>query len=673
MALRSTEPAFDHAAIPGPIAVLGAGGFIGVHVLDALSAGRDDVIGFGTRENPWRLQIAQGLRYETVGDRISETLDRHRPRTIINLAAAGAYPFQSDSQRIPGVNLGMVDELARWAAKNDAVLVHAGSSSEYGTNCAGPAEDAVAAPNSLYAITKLGATQLLENFAGRNELRARVLRLYSIYGPLEEPRRLVPEIVRRVRRAELPDFADPKTTRDFVFIDDVVDAFVAAAHSAHNTLEPAFRVYNVASGQATSMQDVARTIGDEFGIVQEPVFSAVQRDWDLSDWYGNPRRIDAELGWRARVAFRDGLRLTEQWYKVDGRGTLLDDSYSAALPQQAEPARRRKVSAVIACYKDGQAIPYMHRRLTDMFVKCGVDYEIIFVNDASPDDSAEVILNLSRDDEHVIGITHRRNFGSQFAFVSGMKQATGDAVVLLDGDLQDPPELIEKFIEKWNEGWEVVYGHRVDRDAPWYMRIAYRSFYRLFNRSASFKVPTDAGDFSLMDRRVVDHLLQFPERDMFLRALRAYVGGKQTGVDYVRPERMFGTSTNNLMKNVGWATKGILAVSRVPLSLMSTIGAVFFGLSMLALLIQVGYKMIKPDIAPHGITMLITLVVFLGSLNLLAISIVGAYVGTILEETKRRPRFLRDSLIRSGQVHLSQADGHDLPAFTPAAAAEVFR
>jgi polyisoprenyl-phosphate glycosyltransferase len=346
--------------------VSGAGGFIGAHLLAALGAGRDDVIGFGTREDPWRLRDAAGLRYEAVGkdEELAAFLDRHRPRTIVNLAAAGAYPFQSDSYRIPSVNIGMVDELARWAAANGAVLIHAGSSSEYGANCAGPSEDAVATPNSLYAVTKLGATQLLEEYSRRDELRARVLRLYSVYGPLEEPRRLIPEIVRRARLGELPNFADRKTTRDFVFIDDVVDAFVAAAQSAHDPGQPGFRVYNVASGVATSMVDVAQSIVDEFGIDKEPVFSVVQRAWDLPDWFGDPARIGAELGWRAKVPFREGLRLTADWYGSDERRAFLDDSFSAALPADDAATPRRKLSAVIACYKDGQAIPYMHRRLT---------------------------------------------------------------------------------------------------------------------------------------------------------------------------------------------------------------------------------------------------------------------------------------------------------------------
>ena len=227
------------------------------------------------------------------------------------------------------------------------------------------------------------------------------------------------------------------------------------------------------------------------------------------------------------------------------------------------------------------------------------------------------------------------------------------ASCFFDGDLQDPPELIEEFVAKWREGYEVVYGHRVDRDAPWFMRIAYKAFYRLFNRSASFHVPTDAGDFSLMDRRVVDHLLTFPERDVFLRALRAYVGGRQIGIDYKRPERMFGRSTNNLGRNLGWAMKGILSVSKVPLSVLTTFSLVFFVVSLVFFVVEIVIKIVNPASAPPGITILILLVVLLGSLNLMAIAIVGSYVGVILEESKRRPRFLRDSFIRGGVIRPS--------------------
>src|SRR5262249_33709546 len=147
-------------------------------------------------------------------------------------------------------------------------------------------------------------------------------------------------------------------------------------------------------------------------------------------------------------------------------------------------------------------------------------------------------------------ITHSRNFGSQAAFTSGMRRATGDACVLLDGDLQDPPEIIEEVYKKWTEGFDVVYGVRERREMPAGWEFFYKAFYRIFQKVAYVRVPVDAGDFSLIDKKVVKILNGLPERDRFMRGLRAWAGFKQTGVPYVRPERMFGTSTNNLFSNV---------------------------------------------------------------------------------------------------------------------------
>ena len=185
----------------------------------------------------------------------------------------------------------------------------------------------------------------------------------------------------------------------------------------------------------------------------------------------------------------------------------------------SNPPRRRKISAIIACYKDAQAIPIMAERLTQTFRKIEVDYEIIFVNDGSPDDTQPVLEQLAAADPHIKGITHSRNFGSQSAFTSGMKLATGGACVLLDGDLQDPPELIESFYEKWCEGYEVVYGIRIKREMPTVTEFGYKAFYRLFQSLAYVRVPLDAGDFSLIDRSVVQVLNKLPERDRFLRGL----------------------------------------------------------------------------------------------------------------------------------------------------------
>jgi polyisoprenyl-phosphate glycosyltransferase len=307
-----------------------------------------------------------------------------------------------------------------------------------------------------------------------------------------------------------------------------------------------------------------------------------------------------------------------------------------------------RLSAVIACYKDAQAIPLMHKRLSAVFAALAVDYEIIFVNDGSPDEADAVLKELSTQDPHVLAIEHSRNFGSQNAFLSGMQVATGDAVVLLDGDLQDPPELIPAFYERWRQGYDVVYGRRSKRETSNLMAISYKLFYRIFRSVSYVPMPLDAGDFSLIDRRVVDELLALPETDQFLRGLRAWVGFKQTGVDYVRPERAFGRSNQSWLKNLGWAKKGIFSFSYLPLELLGYAGATMTAVSFLAVIYQIIDSLRRPE-APHGIATIIVLILFFGSLNVLAISILGEYLLRIFEEAKRRPKFIRKAVRQGGE------------------------
>jgi dolichol-phosphate mannosyltransferase len=292
----------------------------------------------------------------------------------------------------------------------------------------------------------------------------------------------------------------------------------------------------------------------------------------------------------------------------------------------------------------------MHERLVTVFQRLGIDYEIIFVNDNSPDDSVEVIRAISARDPHVIGINHSRNFGSQAAFRSGMEIASKEAVVLMDGDLQDPPEVIEAFVERWRAGADVVYGHRIKREMPILLEACYRAFYRLFAAMSEVPVPKDAGDFSLIDRNVVYWLLQCQERDAFLRGLRAYVGFRQEGVDYLRPERMFGVSTNNWIKNIGWAKKGIFSFSRIPLHLLTAIGGVTCVVTALLAIYSILLRIFEADSVPKGVTFLSLLVMFFGSFTLLGLGLLGEYIGKIFEETKARPAFIRQSLILRGEI-----------------------
>jgi nucleoside-diphosphate-sugar epimerase/glycosyltransferase involved in cell wall biosynthesis len=632
----------------GPILVLGASGFVGANLLRLLLTVRSDVYGTASRFPAWRLEglpeanvIASDL---LVPSNLDQLLDTVRPLTVFNCVAYGAYSYERDPQLIYRTNLSFTVALAEALAERGIrAFVHAGSSSEYGTGAAAPSESNRTLPNSHYAASKAAAAGALHYMGKERGLPCLNLRLYSVYGPYEDASRLVPVLVDHGLRGELPPFVDPSISRDFVYADDASEAFIDAALAVNPEIYG--DSFNIGTGRCTTIGDVAKLAAGVFDVSTEPQFSMPARDWDTADWYADASRARDTLGWEARTSFEDGLRKTADWV-----GALEDlDSYRAA-SKKFGLDMRKSVSAIVACYKDGQAIPIMHKRLTETFEKLAIDYEIIFVNDCSPDDSEEVIRAITASDRRVVGISHSRNFGSQAAFRSGMEIATKNSCVLLDGDLQDPPELIAEFVAKWAEGFDVVYGRRVKREAPWFMQLAYKGFYRLFDRFSYLQIPHDAGDFSLMDKRVVRAMLQFPERDLFLRGVRAFVGFKQTGVDYVRPERMFGVSTNSLFKNIGWAKKGILSFSQTPLNVLSSaglIGILVFGALGFA---QTLARLLFPEIAPKGVTTLLLATLFFGSVNLFAISLVGEYIAKIFEEVKRRPHFLRRSIVRDGEV-----------------------
>ncbi|HUJ26577.1 MAG TPA: glycosyltransferase family 2 protein [Myxococcales bacterium] len=302
-----------------------------------------------------------------------------------------------------------------------------------------------------------------------------------------------------------------------------------------------------------------------------------------------------------------------------------------------------RLSAIVACYRDGPAIIPMYERLCAIAEEISVELEVVFVNDASPDDAENILRDLAAKDRRVVAVNHSRNFGSQAAFTSGMRVCTGDIVVLMDGDLQDPPEVIRGLYEKWKEGYDVVYGVRVKRDASLFLQASYKIFYRLLRRLSYLDIPCDAGDFSLLDRKVVAALEQFPERDRFLRGLRAYAGFRQIGVPYVRPERMFGRTTNNLFKNIAWARKGILSFSYRPLEWISWIALIVTAAAVSAIFYYLGRYLFVHD-APRGFTTLLLAVLFLGGMQLLCLAIIGDYVGRIFEEVKQRPLYLVKSI-----------------------------
>jgi nucleoside-diphosphate-sugar epimerase/glycosyltransferase involved in cell wall biosynthesis len=638
----------DINKLQGPILVLGASGFVGANLLRMLLTARHDVVGTATNLPTWRLEgISDSNLWAgdlLVDANLDQLLSTVQPRTVFNCVAYGAYSFETDEQLIYTTNFNLTSRIIeRLLPRNIACYVHAGSSSEYGDEASAPTEQAQPRPNSHYAVSKVATAYLLKFHGAKSKFPCANLRLYSVYGPYEDSERLIPSVVRNGVRGEYPPFVRPDISRDFVYVDDACEAFIDTALY----LEPGAygESFNVGSGKKTTIADVAAIAAKVYDIAAKPVFSMPERNWDVADWFADPTRARELLQWQSSTDFETGLRRTTDWYNG-----LPDKERYHQSSKKFGLDTKYSVSAVVACYKDNQAIPIMYERLKATFAKLNIEHEIIFVNDNSPDDSEEVIRAISRRDRRVVGITHSRNFGSQAAFRSGMEIARSNACVLLDGDLQDPPELIEQFVEKWREGYDVVYGRRVKREAPLIMQIAYKLFYRLFDKFSYIAIPHDAGDFSLMDKRVVECVLKFPERDLFLRGVRAFVGFRQTGVDYTRPERMFGKSTNNLGRNIGWAKKGILSFSNTPLEMLSYFGFFLCVGSIGLALLQIIARILFPAAAPKGATLVILAILFFGSINLFAVGLIGEYIAKIFEEVKQRPQFIRASIIKDGEV-----------------------
>ncbi len=635
-------------ALRGPIVVFGAGGFIAANLFRRILASRADVYGVVKNLPLWRLEgVHDRHLFEvdvTSRSEIKDLIDSIKPATIFNCASYGAYPFETDAELIYRTNFLAFAQLVELVKDRSlAAVIHAGSSSEYGFNCAGPIETAQLAPNSNYAVSKSAVSNFI-NYAGKSlHLPVANLRLYSVYGPYEDSSRLIPNIVKFGLMKEYPPLVNADISRDFVYIDDVCEAFLMAAVKLTPDLYG--ESFNIGTGHRTTIRQVAQTAQHVFSIDKAPQFGDMKnRAWDLADWYANPAKAKERLGWTASTQFKDGLRLTADWFKSLGSVEV------ERMTKRSRSAISRSITAIVACYKDEQAIPIMYERLVSTFKKINVKYEIIFVNDGSPDDSEDAILKLTTKDENVIGITHSRNFGSQMAFRSGMEIATKDACVLLDGDLQDPPELIEAFYKKLLEGNDVVYGRRVKRDMPWLWELGYKAFYRLLNAFSYIDIPHDAGDFSLIGRRAISWILRCPERDLFMRGLRAYVGFKQVGVDYVRPERKFGKSTNSFLKNIAWAKRGIFSFSDVPMTMLTAGGIFLLALSILLGFIQIVIRIYAPELVPPGITTIILAILFFGSINIFAIGLVGEYVAKIMHEVKGRPRLIRSAIIRQGEI-----------------------
>jgi dolichol-phosphate mannosyltransferase len=291
-------------------------------------------------------------------------------------------------------------------------------------------------------------------------------------------------------------------------------------------------------------------------------------------------------------------------------------------------------------FNELENIPELYPRVRDVMDQTGEKWELILIDDGSTDGSTEVIRKLAETDERVRPVIFARNFGHQIAVTAGIDYSRGDAVVIIDSDLQDPPEVILDLIEKWREGYEVVYAVREERAGEsWFKKTTASIFYRLIYRITDVNIPLDTGDFRLMDKKVVDVMRQMREKHRFLRGMSAWVGYKQVGVPYKRKPRYAGETKYPLKKMVKLALNAVTSFSYFPLQLSTILGFIAAGLSVIAIPI-IAILRLATGTALLGQATTLIIVLFLGGVQLISLGIIGEYIGRIYDEVKGRPLYI---------------------------------
>lgn len=297
------------------------------------------------------------------------------------------------------------------------------------------------------------------------------------------------------------------------------------------------------------------------------------------------------------------------------------------------------ISIVVPVYNELETLPELHRRLTEQLDPMPHPYEIVLVDDGSRDGSTEMIRQMAQADPRVRGLRLSRNFGHEAAIEAGMRDARGDAVAVMDADLQDSPDALGRLIAAWEEGADVAYAVRRDRKEGRVLRMAFSGFYRLAGRMMSIELPEDAGPFSLMSRRAVDVLNAMPEHNRYFPGLRAFTGFRQVAVEVERQERHAGETKYSLSKRTAGAVNAIVSFSKLPLRAVTLLGFVVAGLALLAGLWVIVSSIVADDLAP-GWASIMSVVLLLSGVQLVTLGIVGEYVGKVYDEVRRRPNFV---------------------------------
>lgn len=306
----------------------------------------------------------------------------------------------------------------------------------------------------------------------------------------------------------------------------------------------------------------------------------------------------------------------------------------------------KKVSIIVPMYYEEEVAEECYKRMTGVFKDIEYDYELICINDGSKDRTLEILENIAKKDKKVKIISFSRNFGHQAAVTAGLKQVTGDVAIIIDADLQDPPELIPEMLKIWEEGNEVVYGKRKTRDGESIFKLmTAKMFYKTLNALSDVDIPKDTGDFRLVDRKVVDTMNSLPEHNKFLRGLWSWFGYKQYAFEYERKERFAGKTKYPLKKMLKLASDGIISFSTKPLKLLGVIGMLAIVISFIILIYALISYIFKLNNLTAGWTSMMVAITFFSGVQLLSLWIISEYIGRIYDETKQRPQYIIDKKI----------------------------
>ncbi len=305
-----------------------------------------------------------------------------------------------------------------------------------------------------------------------------------------------------------------------------------------------------------------------------------------------------------------------------------------------------QLSFVVPLYNEAQNMPELKTRMQSLLASLPMPAELVLVDDGSTDQTPQLMSNWALEDARVQAVFLSRNHGHQLAITAGLKMANGKfAVMILDGDLQDAPELIHTFVQKMQEGYEVVYGIRTNRKEPWYKRLAYYSFYRIMQQFGNIQLPPDSGDFALLSRKVVDYLNLLPEQNRYLRGMRAWIGFKQIGIPYERNERFAGSSKYTFKRLLDLAYSGLFNFSTFPIKFITRLGIASILVSLFYLVYVLIEKFVYGNV-PTGFTALLMAIILFSGVQLISLGIIGEYVLRIHQQSQGRPLFIIDKVIK---------------------------